>query len=251
MKRTSRIVKILGVFIAVLAFSKNVYASENVFYTTPNGIELTEEEYTFLTNFYWEGYPDIMTQAQYEEFTNSDLLTRKLKVKKLEVPTSSAETSTRSSSHSTDSKSIQIGSACNNSNCVTSIVATWFGSPSVRSFDVIGAYLSGVSLISHNLTYVYSTSGTTNFYNLKTASNGIGNSVKLPDTGEDIVINMIFTTTKGGYIYGSYQHAMYNTTLPVSQYYNFSLGGYGNVFDFYSYADNDLYDEMPGVDISV
>ena len=26
------------------------------------------KEYDFLTTFYWSGYPDLMTQAQYDEF---------------------------------------------------------------------------------------------------------------------------------------------------------------------------------------
>ena len=241
---------LLILVLAIIGITRNVYASENVFYTTPNGIELTEEEYKFLTTFFWEGYPDIMTEAQYQDFVSRDLLTKELKIKKVEIPNSPFGVSTRSSSHSDYTKSIQIGSVCS-PNCYTSIVASWTASPYTRSYDVIGAYLSGNSLVSHQSTYVYSsTTGVVYYNNLKTETNGIGNSVKLPDVGENIVINIVFTATPGGVIFGSYQHAMQDVTLPVSQLYNFSLGGYGSVFAFYGSAF-DKYDGMAGVDITV
>ena len=171
---------------------------------------------------------------------------RELKVKRLEVP---AEKSTRSTVHGTNAKVVKIAAACS-TNCMVTINLDWLASPTIRSYDVIGAYLSGVSLISHNGTYVVSSTSSDFYNNLKTAYNGIGNSVKLPSTGTNIIVNMTFTTSTGGTIYGSYQHAMSNTTLPVSKYYNFSLGGYGNVFSFYGSAVG-IYDGMGGVDITV
>ena len=241
-----RIGLIIVALIAVMGFSKNVYAESNTYYTTTKDIELTKEEYDFLTQFYWNDYPDYMTKAQYEEFKNSDLLDRKLKVKTLVNPN---ENSVKSQEHGTNAKVLKIAAACSNT-CQVNLNLVWTVNPSVRSYDVIGAYLSGVSLISHDMTYVVSTSGTTFFNNIKTAYNGIGNSVKLPASGSNIIVNMTFTTTTGGVIYGSYQHAMSNTTLPVSKYYNFSLAGYGNVFSFYGSASG-IYDGMGGVDITV
>ena len=64
------------------------------------------------------------------------------------------------------------------------------------------------------------------------------------------MISMSFKVSKGGTVFGSYQHAMQNTTLPVSQDYNFSIVGYGNVFDYYGNAIG-VYDGMNGVDINV
>jgi hypothetical protein len=100
------------------------------------------------------------------------------------------------------------------------------------------------------VTGVYSTSGNVTYNNLKTAYNGIGNSVKLPSSGSNIVVNMVFTTTLGGHIFGSYQHATQSITLPVAKSYTFSLGGYGNVFLFNGNAVG-VYDGMAGVDIYV
>ncbi len=234
-----RVLGILLLAITIMGISINTYAKDNVFYTTPKGIELTEEEYNFLVNFYWEEYVDNMTLEQYTDFINSDLLSRKLTTKELKD---------RSTSHSTPSKNLKISAACSN-NCTVSIVATWKVNPVIRSYDTIGAYLSGVSLISANQTTVSNSTNTSYFYNWKSAYNGIGNSVLLP-SGTNLVINQILTTTTGGTIYGSYQHAMQNTTLAVSKLYTFSLSGYGNVFSFYGNAYG-VYDGMAGVDINV
>ena len=241
---------LLLLIISIIGITKNVYASENVFYTTPNGIELTEEEYKFLTTFFWKEYPDIMTEEQYQDFISRDLLTKQLKIKKVEIPDSPFGTPTKSPSHSDPAKTLQIGSICSTT-CYTSLVATWTASPFTRSYDVIGAYFSGNALSSHQATYVYSdATGAISYNNLKTATNGIGNSVKLPSVGENIIVNILFNATPGGTIFGSYQHAMQDVTLPVSQEYNFSLGGYGSVFDFYGNAAG-KYDQMAGVDITV
>ena len=96
---------------------------------------------------------------------------------------------------------------------------------------------------------------TTNYYYNNTIVDygstytGFGNSVLLP-SGSNLVINQILTTTPGGHIFASYQHAMQNVSLATSQLYTFSLGGYGNVFAFYGNAYG-KYDGMAGVDIYV
>ena len=126
---------------------------------------------------------------------------------------------------------------------------TWDVSPSIRSWDNIGAYLDGISLIEHLQTYVTSTAGT-NYFSYLNTTNGIGNSVELPSVGEDIIITMTFKVSRGGTVYGSYQHAMQNTTLANSQNYTISLGGEGHVFLYTGNAIG-LYDGMNGVDIDV
>ena len=219
----------------------HVFAKE-VFYTTPNGIELTEKEYNFLTNYYWDTYPDEMTNTQYEEFKNSDLLSRKLQVK--------TNDSSKGTWHSSTYKTLKIASACSSSDCMITITATWTYDPATRSYDVIGARFSGVSLISHDYTYVSYNSGYNYYNNTKTFYNGIGNSVKLPDTGTNIRVIQQITTSTGGMVFGSYQHATTNTTLPVSKYYTIDAAGYGSVFLFYGSAVG-IYDGFGGVDITI
>ena len=252
---SKKILKVLLVAVFAVGITKNVYAENDVYYRTANGIDLSREEYEFLTSFYWDGYPDVMTKDQYEEFVNLDLINSDVEYKV--YPETSSENfigpvdNPRSTSHSTSAKTLQIGKACLPTKCIMSLVNTWHGDPSVTSWDVIGAYMTGnSSLLSHSHTYVSTTNTTTYFNNLSTATNGIGNSVNLPDDGENLIINMAFTVSRGGRVYGSYQHAMTNTTLANSQLYNFSLGGAGGVFDFYGTAFG-VYDEMNGVDIDV
>lgn len=232
--------KVFGVLLLValmFGFNYNVSAKE-VYYTTANGIELSYDEYNFISEFYWDGFQDIMTADTYNYLVEQNAFGHKItKV------TSKADKGTNASKYITISKTCP-------SNCVITLVNTWTASPTIRSYDVIGAYLSGVSYVSHNGTYVSSTAGTTNFYNLKTATNGMGNSVKLPNSGSNIVVSTTFTTTTGGTVYGSYQHATTNTTLATSKNYNFAIYGYGNVFDFYGSAVG-VYDGMAGVSTSV
>lgn len=251
MKKT---VLLLLAVLCVFGITRDVYAEET-YYTTQNGIELTREEYEFLTTFYSPVYPDIMTKTMYDEFVANDIINSNVEITTYQEPQLALlnpSMSPRSPSHSTSYKTLQIGRACIPAFCIMSLQNTWHVSPSVRSWDNIGVYLDDISLISHDGTYVYSTAGTTWYSNLQTTSGvaGIGNSVKLPDTGENIIVNMAFKVSKGGTVYGSYQHAMQTTTLANSQNYNISLGGYGHVFLYYGTAVG-IYDGMNGVDIDV
>ena len=246
-----KIVMLFLMVMCIFGITKNVCAKE-VYYTTQNGIELTREEYEFLTTFYGEEYPDIMTQAMYNEFVEDDLINSDVLIKTYTEPQLgllNPGIDPASTSHSTPYKTVQIARGCLPTYCIINLKNTWDVSPSIRSWDNIGAYLDGVSLISHNQTYVTSTAGT-NYFSYLNTTNGIGNSVELPSVGEDIIINMTFKVSRGGTVYGSYQHAMQNTTLANSQNYNISIGGYGAVFLYYGNAIG-LYDGMNGVDIDV
>ena len=246
-----KMVVLLLAVICIFGITKNVYA-EGAYYTTQNGIELTREEYEFLTTFYGEEYLDIMTKTMYEEFVQDDLINSDVEIKTYNEPQLSLlnpNMSPRSTSHSTPYKTVQISRGCLPTYCIINLKNTWHVSPSVRSWDNIGAYLDGVNLLQHYDTYVSSTAGDTFFSNLKT-TDGIGNSVKLPDTGENIIINMSFKVGRGGTVYGSYQHAMQNTTLANSQNYTLDYLGEGGVFLYYGNAIG-VYDGMNGVDIDV
>ena len=45
-----------------------------LYYTNENGVTFSLEEYEFLSKMYWNGYQDIMTQADYEEFKDSNII---------------------------------------------------------------------------------------------------------------------------------------------------------------------------------
>jgi len=242
-----RIIMILLV-LTIIVFVPKVEAKETIYYTTPNGIELTEKEYTFLTTFYWKNYVDIMTEKQYEEFKNSDLLDRRLITKTY----TEKICKDRSTIYSTSYKTLKISAACS-SNCSVSLVNEWTQNPTVRSYDDIGMYLSGLDLVSYTYTAIFDSNGSSSSGHFKTeyatSHDAIGSSVLLP-SGSNIIVNQVITTTTGGHIFGSYQHATQSITLPVAKSYTFSLGGYGNVFLFNGNAVG-VYDGMAGVDIYV
>ena len=131
-----KVLGLIAVVITILGININTYASESIYYTTPNGIELTKEEYEFLKAFYWDGYPDVMTQAQYERFLELDLLNREVNIKKTTIPGNpfSLGNTPRSPYYSDPAKTVQIGTACS-TNCYTSLVAYWDASPFERSYD--------------------------------------------------------------------------------------------------------------------
>lgn len=245
-----KIVLLLAV-LCVFGITKNVYAEE-AYYTNPNGVELTREEYEFLSTFYSPRHPEIMTRDMYDQFIEDDLINSDVEIitySEPQLPLLNPGIGPTSTSHSTSAKTVQIGKGCSPVFCVINIQNTWHESPYIRSWDNIGAYLDDVSLISFEDSYVDSTAGTAHYSYLNT-TNGIGNSVELPSVGEDITISLSFKVTRGGYVYGSYQHAMQNTTLANSQNYTLDILGYGNVFSYYGTAIG-VYDDMNGVDIQV
>lgn len=247
-----KVVIALFAVISLIGFTKNVYAEE-VYYTTPNGIELTREEYNFLTSFYGEPYLNFMTREMYDEFVEDDIINSEVETVTYTEPQLALlnpSIAPNSTSHSTSAKTVQIAKACVPAFCIIDLQNTWHGSPSVRSWDNIGAFFDGVSLILFSHTYVDSTAGTEYFTNLVTESDGIGNSVELPSTGSNITISMAFRVSRGGTVYGSYQHAMQSTTLANSQNYTLDILGNGNVFLYNSTAIG-IYDDMNGVDIDV
>mgnify|MGYP002569071402 CR=1 FL=1 len=238
---------LLVLLVSIIGFNcLSVSAKENeYYYTNEQGVNLTQEEYEFLTKMYWDDYPKIMTQQDYENFKDLNILGQDITVKVIDE---SDKSNTRSSFHETGSKRLKIATTCS-SNCYHSVTLTWKTNPTIRSYDVIGAYFNGVSLTNNPTTQVIANNSTTFATNLKRATNGIGTSFKLP-SGSNIIINQTFSTTKGGTVYASYQHATSNTTLSTSQNYTFSTLGYGRVFLFSGSARN-IYDAMNGVDITI
>lgn len=250
-KKYSKFILILLIMLSI-TYSFTVVSAEenNVYFTNENGVSLTKEEYDFLTKMYWDGYQKIMTQEEYRNFNDNDIMHGEFNKKKIIVDDNPL---TRGSFHSTAAKSIEIATSCLESpDCFVSIVATWLGSPVVRSYDVMGCYLSRVSLTSVPVTRVSSkddTYFTNDDKDLQTFDNGYGTSFKLP-TGSNVIINQDFYVSKGGRVFASYQHAREDITYKVSKDYTISKIGYGGVFEF-GKEGKEVYDQMNGVDIAV
>lgn len=220
-------------------------SAKSNYYINENGVEFSKAEYDFLTKMYWDGYQEIMTQNDYNDFKESNIINGKFNSKTI---TYNDSVITRGTTHSTANKTLKIATSCS-SNCRVSVVLTWINNPTIRSYDVIGARLSGVTLQSTPTTRVASSSSTSFSNNIRQQTNGFGTSILLP-SGSNIILNQDYYVSKGGTIYASYQHARKSTTLAISQMFNISSSGYGGVFSFYDDA-TDVYDAMNGVNISV
>ena len=217
-------------------------AKENYF-TNENGVSLTEKEYDFFSEMYWEGFQEFLTQEEYLQVRDMDLFDQKI-----QKETYTNYPITRGSSVTSNLRTLSITKACN-STCYSTLVTMWNGSPYIRSYDVMGARLNGPSLVNVNNLIVTGNNYYQSYNNPKKFNNGFGYSFQLPNAS-DIRVSTSFTTTLNGTIYGSYQHAMSKTNSGVSNQYTIGVGGYGNVFQFIGTARN-VYDNAPGVDINL
>ena len=216
------------------------------YYTNNNGVSLTEKEYNYVIDFYGDDYPSKMTAEDYNWIRKMDVNNRDYKVEKYY----DNDTTTRSTYHQTSSKYLAISKSCS-STCTVDILLKRLKKPNVRSYDVIGARFVNTSLISGSVSaYVSSSAGTSGYSNYQYFSNGFGNSVKLPASATNIIVEQSFEVQNSGTVYGSYQHATGYISLAQSKKYSIDLNGSGNVFLFDSSVDN-YFDQMGGVWISM
>lgn len=235
---------IILLIVVSIGFIQGVNANE-VNYTNANGVSFSSSEISYIHELFYDGYENDMTITDYNNIFKNGL-TPESKIEKVYGSTYVS----RGTTHTTPNKSIVIGKSCSSLNCLITIQATWINLPVVRSYDVIGAYFSNTSALTTPTTKISSTDGTTGFSNNVIASNGLGCSVKLPNSATNIKITQYFYVELQGRVYASYQHATSNISLANSKRYSFSLGGYGNVFNFDS-AVSGYYDQMAGVYINL
>ena len=228
----------------IVVFPLNIKAMENeIYYTNSYNVNFTKNQYDYFTEMFYEGYQNTITQKEFNLYS-IDVMDPSLVETKYMNTIQPYGTIISSSS-----KTLKISTSGTTKKYV-SVVATWKNNPIVRSNDLIGCYLYGVSLngtVTTKLTY----SGGGYFSNeIKSFNNGFGVSIQLPSSGSNIIISQSFTTTTGGIIYASYQHAKSNISLTNSKKYTIGHTGYGNVF-ILDNSIKDYYDGMSGVNISV
>ena len=215
------------------------------YFTNSNGVNLSESEYNFVSDVFWEGFQEIMTIEDYNKIFDDDLIGKEI-VKK--TYTKYIPNNTRGTTVTTPQVQLTITKVCN-TNCLITTTARWLALANIRSYDVIGAYLQNTSLVSTVTTRAVTTSASQSSNSIKNTSNGFGVSIKSP-SGSNLTINQYYSVSLGGHVYASYQHAIRNITLTNSQQYTISRSGYGGVFLFNS-PYNSYYDNMSGVDITV
>ena len=229
-----------------LLFSFNQVDAKEIYFTNSKGVSMTEEEYQFIGEFYKEGFQNHITQELYDNIIDNDLMNRELNKKSVVVQDNPF---TRGSYHTTSYKQLSIATSCNTSNCLVLITLDWLANPTVRSYDVIGALFHNVTRQSTPVTYYTDSISSNATGTYKYASDGVGASLKL-GTGSSIYVTQQFYVSRGGTVFGSYQHATSAITLNESRNYNFHINGYGSVFQFGT-KGLEVYDGMTGVDIAV
>lgn len=242
---------ILVIVIGIVAYfmCSNTYAKEIV-YTNKNGMELDTAEYNFFKTVYGEKFLKYLDQDTYDLYSDVDFENPNVQTRKV-YSNENGVTRDSNTFFSSPAKSLQISNVCGNLFCRIILTATWLGEPSNKSYDDIGMYLNGPTKLTNPLTTAYSELASNNEYTTKYDPNGLGFGavIHIP-IGEEVVVTQNFIYQGTGTIYGSYQHAMSNSTTTTAQMFNISAIGYGGVFGFYGDA-LDIYDDMPGVYIDV
>ena len=236
----------LKVLILVLGVSfVNVNAKETTYYINKYDVEFTKTQYDYFSKMFYEGYQDLIDQETFKSYKNEEMNPNNVETKYLN------EYMPLGSTVETTAKTLKISKAATTSvSTRLATVLTWKGSPSIRSYDVMGSYLNGSSLLSGVNTTVSYSGGSFNSNEIQSNSSGFGVSILLPSSGSSINISQTFTVNNGGHIYASYQHATRNVSLTNSKSYTIGYNGYGHVFNF-TYGVNSYYDGMSGVDIEI
>lgn len=242
--------KIFTLLVILIILSvESVFAKEDSTYQNKNGVIVSEKEYQFINDFYGDEYFSNMTLDQYKWIEDLNIDTSEVEVKEVKNEDGNSIMPLLESFNDIDKK-IKIVKSCS-ADCIIVLKNQFLSNPTIRSYDVIGARLSGTSLINNSIeTKISSSGGTVNSNELVLSNNGFGVSVKLPSSGTNIVVEQKFRVQRKGKVFGSYQHAKKNTSLENSKMYSINSLGYGSVFLFYGSVAG-VYDGMHGVDISL
>lgn len=236
----------LVVFATMIIGISNVKAS--TYYTNENGANFTKEQYDYITELYYDGYQQLMTQDDIDRMVKSGLFGQK--IEKITIGSNGIIGAniigTRSTSVTGGGRTLTIGSSCT-TECLVTLTAQWAGTPSIKSWDVIGFRISNLTITDINVASIVGTGYSDTYFpaEARTFSNGFGYSVKLGNAN-NLKITTSMYTLPGGVAYGSYQHAVENVSKTTSQSYTIGLGGYGYVFHFTGNAYG-KYDGAPGV----
>lgn len=235
---------IILIFITIFLFIPNVKANEK-FYQNDFGVVLTESEYNFITNMYWEGYQEYFTLEDYNDFKNRNIFEQNVEKRIIEI---NDNFNVRNATVTSNLRTLSIAKSCSDT-CVFSLVNSWNGTPTIKSYDVFGVRVNGVTITDIKSALVSGLNYGKTYNNPQSYTNGFGYSVLVPGTS-NVKISVTFITTTGGTVYGSYQHSMQNISEAVSKQYTIGTGGSGYVFNFYGSASK-IYDNAPGVYIQV
>ena len=229
--------------------SISVKADENIYYTNSNGVSMTETQYNYLKEMFFEEYPNYVTEAEYNE-----LLTKNMFNKEIEKKTTTDygnQISPQSNYHETNAKILTLSKSCSSTECLMVFTNAWKGDPTVKSYDLIGALLFGNLTLNSGLTSkLYYSGGTLYGDGTKYSNKGWGVSFKLPTSTSLMTVTQHFYVYGTGTVFTSYQHAVKNISLATSQKFTCNYGGWGGVDDFDGTAVG-KFDHTAGVDMGI
>lgn len=234
---------LLSLFIFIPSVKAESYYSNN------NGVELTEKQYNYISELFYDGYQDTMTIDEVEKMERLNLFNQPIESKDSNDIIDSAIVP-RGSSLTNGGRTLKISKSCS-TECLVTLKATWSLIPNVYSYDVIGFRLTSGTITQMNKATVRGNGYTADYpaSYAQQSGNGYGHSVQISNVSNLVVATSMYATT-GGTAYGSYQHAMSNISLANSKLYTIGAGGYGYVFNFYGAAVG-VYDGIGGVDKSL
>ena len=243
-----RMKKVLLFLVITTCFVSSVGAAEKEeYYINQKGTVLSDIEYNNILKLNGKEMLENMDQEtleKYSEFYSDRVL--EIETKYVESP--SEEIVPLASFYETNYKKLSLSTASSGTNKIVVVTLKWKSMPKVRSYDILGVRLENTTFQS-SIDTIALFDGTSNAISgSKQFTNGYGASIKLPSSCSSITIQQMFKVSTGGTVYASYQHSTRNITLSKSLDFTISSTGIGSVFNF---GNNELFDQMTGVHLSV
>ncbi len=218
------------------------------YYVNDYGVEFTEKQYNYISNLFYDGYQNDMTQEEFDRILNANLFEQPIVVVEPFEPIQiNIGNNINSESVYQNGRTTKIVKSCTSSECLVTVTATWSLTPTINSWDVIGFRLTSGTINNIGTAKVTGTGYAQSYpvSNAQQSGNGFGHSVLLGGV-TNMKVSTFMYCTPGGTVYGSYQHAMSNVSNATSKLYTIGAGGYGYVFNFYGAAVG-KYDNATGV----
>ncbi len=243
MKKIYIMTIIASLFIGSVIESVN---AQELYYENSNGVSFTKQEYDKISEFYWEGYQNNLSNEDFNFLKNNGLFENEINSVEIDDNVMSLFSV---SEHTTTNKSLKMSTACS-SNCLVSISLNWINLPTIRSYDILGIYLENTSAINISDVTIETNNGKSYYNYTNKSTDGIGTSFKLPTNVTYLKIAQTLIVEKKGNIKASYQHAKKNISYANSKKYSFSKSGIGGVFSFNTGIQS-YYDCMKGVSVKL
>lgn len=250
-----------------------------------NNVMISESDYENLSKVYSHAYIMVMTQEKYDYLKTKDFSNVETETKYIETTYNSSlgiTTEREITEQQYENASVEPGISPRASDYIETtykklalnvnkvgssadctIVCTWKGIPSTRSYDVIGIRFQNYNVTqgSQDGLQIYRQTGSSSYSsitysatgtNINRQNNGYGISMNIVNDSINALelITSVSAVMGTGTIavYGAYQHATSNVTLAQSKNYTLGAAGLGNVF-IYPYSISQHYDDMGGVEV--